>query len=567
MTRRSPARAPAPIPTTYSPSPLLSISTITYIASWRGQLLICTIVLFLGAIYFVIRRPIQDHLRRRKEEIARARQRELMRSESDAEERKEKVKETIGDAVVVGEKTKEQRERGREKKKELKKRKGLLRVPTGLGSGTDTTASASASPSLAGPSSLESSPVPKSAELRKRSISHQSPSPSTSPLLSPIPSTPDRQPQIRIRDTEPASSGSGVDVDETPKSSKRAPRQSPTITESADRSMRHALSAEQIPLPPSPSPGPSRLAVPSSEGYMSDTTSNASYSEYQSQSPSKPSTKMKSEGFSTIPEDGWLPPSLTAPASSTKKKKRKGRQSEVTDISISSPLPSDTRPATSSGNPDTGSSIHGPSPARRHSRQDSLTLSRPINATSKEYEAYIDRMEGTIDRLRGELGASVSTTRMAKEAEEEAKQGQERAKAEVMKYKQKLQTVDAHKRREADVSHFIYTYGKGENSADRSVDATIISRETEFQCAYSAGGRAGKDYAGQGESSCKWKWKWTRDGTTTFAFSSWTGSERTTIAFPEWPLPTQWTRSWTPEWEWEWERKRKHVAHAPCITI
>lgn len=419
--------------------------------------MICTIVLFLGAIYFVVRRPIQDHLRRRKEEIARARQRELMRSEAEAEAKKEKPKDTMAEPAVVGEKSEKQRERGREKKKELKKRKGsLLRVPigSGLGSGTgtDSTPSNSGSPSIAGPSSLESSPVPKSAELRKRSTSNRSPSPATSTL----PSTPERQPGIRLRHVDPVSP-SDKDVDETPKSSTRISGPPITLTETHQGSHSRIVLPEQVPLPPSPSPEPSRLRVPTSEGYSSDTASSACLSEYQSQSPSKPSTRIKSDGFSIIPEDGWLPPSVTE-ASSSKKKKKKNRPLGVTDTSTRSPL-TDTASAISQLVADgTSASAHqsSPVPPRRHSRQDSLTLVRPIDATPKEYEAHIDRMDGIIDRLRGELGASLASSRMAKEAEEEAKQGHERAKAEVVKYKQKLQTVDGQKRREADASLLLF---------------------------------------------------------------------------------------------------------------
>jgi hypothetical protein len=242
-----------------------------------------------------------------------------------------------------------------------------------------------------------------------------------------------------------------VDVDETPKSVKSIksmkprthipPAQNgPSFKETnvlpEDRSQ---LLPEQIPLPESPDShqaGPSRhWLAPSEAGDMSDTTSNAS--EFPS---SRPKAWTKSEGFSIMPDEGYLPP-LT-PVTNSKKKKKKARQSQ--------PEPSSLVPSKHDA------PSQSPEPTRRgHTRQDSVQISRPVNATSAEYEAHIDRMEVIVDRLRGELGAAMASGRLAREAEEEARQNEEQIRAEMEAVKQRSASSEKIRSREADVSTFI----------------------------------------------------------------------------------------------------------------
>jgi len=412
-------------------------------------------VLVVGAIYFVLHQPVSDYMRRRREKISRERQQELMSLESK--------KEVLESPTVEKDKVKD---RGREKKKEkdLRKRKGsLLKVSnTGMGSGSGNESSMS----MAGPSSMESSPAPARLGVptpaKKTRSRSRSPSPTPSPLSTPIstparlpPSTPENRrasattPRIRLR--EPTSDSKvaiseDLDVEETPKSIKSIKTTKDRSTSDggmgisisragagpADR--RPALSPEHIPLPESPMAGPSRLRVSSEAGDFSDSTSSAS----ELPSSSRPQTRPKSEGWSIIPEEGWLPPSTPIP-SSKKKKNKKARQSHTDPISA---LPPTQRtPAESPVEP-----------LRRHTRQDSLEIQRPVNASPEEYEAHMDRMEVVIDRLRGELGASLANGRMAREAEEEARQNEEQMRTELSALRHRTRSSDKIRSRGAEVS-------------------------------------------------------------------------------------------------------------------
>jgi hypothetical protein len=458
MSRRSTPNRPPTSHSTSTSSPLISVSTITYIASWRGQLLICTIVLVVGAIYFVLQQPVSDYMRRRREKISRERQQELMSLEAK--------KEVLESPTVEKDKVKD---RGREKKKEkdLKKRKGsLLKVSnTGVGSGSGNESSMS----MAGPSSMESSPAPARLGVpisaKKRHSRSRSPSPTPSPLSTPLstparlpPSTPENRrasattPRIRLR--EPTSESKvavseDLDVEETPKSikstktSKDCTRNIASLIASHSQAgartaeQQPALSPEQIPLPDSPesqSAGPSRLRVASEAGDFSDSTSNAS----ELPSSSRPQSRIKSEGWSIMPEEGWLPPSTPVPTSK-KKKNKKGRQSHIDPISALPPI--QRTPAESPVEP-----------SRRHTRQDSLEIMRPVNASPEEYEAHMDRMEVIIDRLRGELGASLASGRMAREAEEEAKHNEEQMRTELSALRHRTWSSEKIRSREAEVS-------------------------------------------------------------------------------------------------------------------
>jgi hypothetical protein len=139
-----------------------------------------------------------------------------------------------------------------------------------------------------------------------------------------------------------------------------------------------------------------------------------------------------------MPEEGWLPPSTPVPTSK-KKKNKKGRQSHIDPISALPPI--QRTPAESPVEP-----------SRRHTRQDSLEIMRPVNASPEEYEAHMDRMEVIIDRLRGELGASLASGRMAREAEEEAKHNEEQMRTELSALRHRTWSSDKIRSREAEVS-------------------------------------------------------------------------------------------------------------------
>jgi hypothetical protein len=139
-----------------------------------------------------------------------------------------------------------------------------------------------------------------------------------------------------------------------------------------------------------------------------------------------------------MPEEGWLPPTTPVPTSK-KKKNKKGRQSHTDPISALPPI--QRTPAESPVEP-----------PRRHTRQDSLEIQRPVNASPEEYEAHMDRMEVIIDRLRGELGASLASGRMAREAEEEARHNEEQMRTELSALRHRTWSSEKIRSREAEVS-------------------------------------------------------------------------------------------------------------------
>lgn len=385
----------------------------------------------------------------------------------------EAKKEVLESPTVEKDKIKD---RGRDKKKEKdsKKRKGsLLKVSNvGVGSGTDS------SINMAGPSSLESSPAPGRlgvpTSAKKTQPRSRSPSPSPSPLNTPIstparlpPCTPEHRrasaatPTIRLR--EPTSDSKvevseDLDVEETPKSIKSVKHTNDwakTVASlngpqskvgSSSKNSRPALLPHQIPLPDSPeSPtaGPSRLRVPSEAGDFSDSTSNAS----EAPSSARPQSRLKSEGWSIMPDEGWLPPS-TPVTNSKKKKNKRSRPSHTDPVSALPPTQTvrDEPPV---------------APPRAHVRQDSLEITRPVNASPEEYEAHMDRMEGIIDRLRGELGASLASGRMAREAEEEARYNEQQVRGEMDMLRHRTQSSEKSRSREAEVSNRNALYDVG----------------------------------------------------------------------------------------------------------
>ena len=151
-------------------SPLLP-STITFIASWKGQLLVCIVSLALGAVYFIIRDPIRAWSRRRKERLSRARAEELMSMEaSEAAQKESAGKDKDGDKGKEGEEEGKEK-RGRDRRKKRGSGGNLLRTPTAI-TANDGSSSVDGSPLPT--SSTSSSPMPS----RRRVSSTASPLPS-----------------------------------------------------------------------------------------------------------------------------------------------------------------------------------------------------------------------------------------------------------------------------------------------------------------------------------------------------------------------------------------------------
>ncbi|KAK1920546.1 hypothetical protein DB88DRAFT_475820 [Papiliotrema laurentii] len=269
-------------------TPLLDSSTITFFASWRGQLMICGVAILLGGICFVLQEPYAKFRRRRREAISKAREKELISMES------------IDKVDPAADEVKEREKKGKEKRKDVKKRKGsLLRVPSAAnlpGPRQQTRPACSQvalvimrkrpeldfplgrlirPPILPRPTLIRFCPVSNPARALPRDPHH--------PIPSPHPLSPD------------------------------------------------PLDPRDLPLPVSPMAGPSRLSfangdndlesIDGDSGSTSESvSSNNMTGEAQREKP-KPTPPLN---FSIIPEEGYLPVQ-TPQTTSTKKKKRKGR--------------------------------------------------------------------------------------------------------------------------------------------------------------------------------------------------------------------------------------------------
>lgn len=383
MTTRRPARhAPTP-----QPQPLLSHSTLTFIGHWRGQLLIVSICLFLGFIYFIIQEPIDRWQRSRRERSATKARGALLELENKRIEKEEREKERedatstqngsggLGSGLGSGSAGGINADRGRGGKRDGKRRKGsLLRVEAG---------------GSTGPSSLEGSPAPStgglSARGRKSSVVSTGGESTASPKVSdtalpqitstpistnkgkgkskaggqastpakssttpsPIPPTP----EIRLKRPEEESSPnstSSIQPDipnpESTSSTISTGPSTPLISTPVSTSKAEEI-ADSAPIPSSPSPspsacaGPSRLTlprapVPGSASSISsgrsevDDDEEESRGRYGSEGIEEGRERRASQGFSVFPEDGYLPPNAGG-ISGKKKKRGKGKNGLV----------------------------------------------------------------------------------------------------------------------------------------------------------------------------------------------------------------------------------------------
>lgn len=376
---------------TWPNAPLVSTS---FIASWRGQVLICTVCLAFGAIYFFVRRAVTPMIQRRREAISEARQAELMSLE--AESKKKESSETPATVEKSGSKD----VKGKEKRKDGKKRKvsSALRlnvVPPGSENGLQVSgrgSTAGSGQSQAGPSSRESSPfaqhlnlpTPKSTRKsdetlipRDRSVSNSHATSSSSP--SPTPVIRIRQPTaeevVRLPGTKSnTSSGSAVAAssgsersgavsqslwDRDASSARSETRPTPSSKGFSKKQYNqfqiNAASVDPalIPLPSSPTDEANSSRDPAAPASHpeeeSDSTTTHSSSSPRSvteeldqtlmtNSSSKSRSKLpavSSGGFSTMPDASYLPPKLVSPAQQ-KRKKKKDRSPDLFDNNPSS---------------------------------------------------------------------------------------------------------------------------------------------------------------------------------------------------------------------------------------
>ncbi|WWC90239.1 uncharacterized protein L201_005172 [Kwoniella dendrophila CBS 6074] len=445
--------------TSYTPqhSPFLSHQTITFLASWRGQLLVCTIVLILGAIYFFVKPPIDQWHIRRKEALSRKRELELMKmsekenkNPTNQEEKDDLSKSSsISGSNGIGGSTKE---RGRDKNKQNRKRMNShLRPSTNNINNNDSTDS-----TITGLSSIESSPAPMSKQSilspskSKKSLS----SSSTSTPVTPI--TPSSKSRVKLQPKQ----NLATPTRNKPPPPIIVPKPEPITTSPGP------TNPWEVPLPVSPIAGPSRLngSVNGVSGLgleeISDTASVSTNNEENVKSQAegeeiRPELKKKSEGFSIYPEEGYLPATYQTPNGNVnKKKKKKGKTPQLPNGSfttISSTAANDPQPIieTSSTKNNLNSvaavdakqnnhlydglskSIESRPNGRsrhQHTRTSSITLLPNLNVL--ELRKIVERRDETIDQLRAEIGTAKAEESKAKEEAVRARMGEEKLRGD-----------------------------------------------------------------------------------------------------------------------------------------
>ena len=330
-----------------SSPPLLTASTVTFLASWRGQLLICTVVLVLGAVYLIIRQPVSTYRRHRREALSRTRGDELV-------------------SMDVGEKdeTGGEKEKVREKRGSGKRKKGLaLKVPTTNGESSAT-----------GSSSMETSSLPPH---NVTPVSHSTWE-EAQPLL--LAAHRHASSHRQARQAEP----NGTPV-------------RPPI---------HILPAEarpswEIPLPDSPDPGSSRLDAVDvdQQSVMDGEASDSALSKNQS--------KRISDGFSIFPEEGYLPAQQVSTSGRKKRRKAKGGLGPSENLTSITQIPNgDMDQHTSSARHQRPMESPHNFPARR-GRSTSLHLS----ADAQEFLDDRDRIIDSLRTENGELKAKEGKAR------------------------------------------------------------------------------------------------------------------------------------------------------------
>lgn len=449
-------------------SPNNSILSTTFIASWRGQLLICTVCLALGIVYYYVHRPVSAILRSRREAVSRAMQAELMSQEKDGKDgdQSSTAVDRSKDTASMG--------KGKDKRKDLKKRKGsLLKVNLPAGSGSGATSATESNFSAAGPSSREPSPAParlsvptptpkgKSKSVhggsrRDRSVSPSSPSPSPSPrpqirIRQPTSEDANRLPTIPSSGESPITPTSRADSDTSGQDATRGKSGQQETYAHGIHSNRGVEDPVLIPLPPSPrleaEAGPSRRSKPaSSNGDLSDSTTYSSSavsgapatSNGQSKAKSRQPPAWQSDGFSIVPDASYLPPSTVASVMHKRKKKR-DRQTNLPDIFDTNPAHSSdslsrySQPTSVDNDSVTTPSSPPSRPAfRSHTRKASLKIIRPpADASPADLEEYFNERDQVVDSLRAEVGEAKAQEARAREAEQRAKDAEGRARREL----------------------------------------------------------------------------------------------------------------------------------------
>ncbi|BEJ14554.1 hypothetical protein CspHIS471_0403210 [Cutaneotrichosporon sp. HIS471] len=390
-TRRAHPRPPRP--NAHPPPPqsqrLLSSHTFTLIASWRGQLLICTVVLVIGAIYFVVREPIRQWRRRQRERISRAFTDELLAAEHSqsaaSAEEKERAGPSTGASTAL---PKTARERGREKRKEKKR---LLVVDAPSPGRSNSVSSLDSSPSLQPVTSTTAHPLARITSMQQDEA--LPPAVETNPA----PVEPLSVPTVNLESAPPSPA-------ETPIS--------------------------HFPDPPSPSTR-SAAVVASPVPMLADLGAPSDCSDEASDPPdgdlSRPSvSRTTSASYSIIPEDLYLPLSGTA---QKKKRKSKARSNGMLGELAKGPSQPMARNVTASSDdvPSPGSVTSSAAPHSTRRRRVGSGLGG-ITMTPA-LELLLSNHERTIDSLRAEIGQSKAEESKARDDEVRAREELRRSRA------------------------------------------------------------------------------------------------------------------------------------------
>lgn len=405
MPARRPIRglkaAQATAPTT---SRLLSTQTLTLVASWKGQLVICTVVLVVGAIYFAVREPIREWKERQRERMSRAFTEELLSMEKDSAASGASDRHRSGSSTVAGSSTAvatakamNARERGREKRKEKKRKEHSQNA-------NDSTVVA-----------------PHDAGSTAR------------------PSLPDRS-LARIAD--PPSGLSAADASDpsaTTSSSTSAGPQVPT-SNAADAAVNlHSSTARpkcESAAPPSVEP----LTIPDSRKTSTSLSSpRKTCAERGVEPPSSGVSDRRdsyssshSRSYSIIPDPSYLPPQAETRVGKKKKRQAKNRpalspqqpQQQLEKASNArAPAPSDTPTAVSGDSPNSQTlPVMSPDLIRRRVKSSGIEL-------PPEIDALLDTHEFTIDSLRAEIGRATAEECKARDDEVRAREELRRSRA------------------------------------------------------------------------------------------------------------------------------------------
>ncbi len=321
------------------------------------------------------------------------------------------------DGKVLKEREKD-KERGREKRKDGKRRKGsLIRIAGG-----------SEESSAAGPSSIESSP----ASLRAVPTIFQS-SPIANDATPPTPRSPS---------PTPANPQPSPLVERQINANRLLPPLPIIISQQA------SPRPWEIPLPDSPAAGPSRLSSAEAEDVSvnGDDASDSALS-------NEPDSKQigRSNGFSIIPEEGYLP--VVPVTTSTKKKRRKAKAVSPFLARSLSAGPTDTSHTEFSSRHASPAGRSPLEPSSRHARK--ASLSRPPNA---DLEDLLDERDRLIDSLRAEIGRAKAEEGKARESVRIAQANEERTSRDVDQMRRTSHKTESEsRRRHREVSAFAFS--------------------------------------------------------------------------------------------------------------